>query len=237
MPTLFETLHVLYDLQQLDTQIARTRRAEAALDNGTQAAVAASAARAEADIQNAAFHKLQGNLKDSELKLKSVEDKRKTYHDRLYQGSITNAKELGNIEKEIAALGRQRSDLDERILELMEQVETAQTELKTVEQTAREAETRHADTVAAYRSRHSALELELTDLMRRRGESAFLIEDKTLLKRYEDTRAKAGGLGIAKIEDGNCGACHMSLPSTLIKEVKEYAAPQRCENCARLLLT
>ncbi len=237
MPTLYDTLHVLYELQQLDTQIARTRRADAALDTGTQAAQAAAAARAEADGQSAALHRLQGDLKDSELKLKSVEAKRKTYHDRLYQGSITNAKELGNIEKEIAALGRQRSDLDERILELMEQVETAQTAQRAAEQTAQEADTRHADTVAAYRARHGALSLELTDLTRRRGESAVLIEDKALLKRYEDIRAKAGGLGISKIEDGNCGACHMSLPSTVIKEVKEYAAPQRCESCGRLLLT
>ncbi len=237
MPTLYETLHALYELQQLDTQLARTRRAEAALDTGTQAGQAAAAARAEADAQNAAFHRLQGDLKDSELKLKSVEDKRKTYHDRLYQGSITNAKELGNIEKEIAALGRQRSDLDERILELMEQVETAQTALRAAEQTAHEADTRHGDTVTTFRSRHAALELEATDLTRRRGEAATLIQDKTLLKRYEDIRAKSGGLAIAKIEEANCGACHMSLPSTVIKEVKEYAAPQRCENCGRLLLT
>ena len=141
-------------------------------------------------------------MKDSELKLKSVEDKRQTYQNRLYQGGSTNAKELANMEKEIAALGRQRADLDERILELMEQVEQAQAHVTAAEEQAREADTRHADTVAAFRSRYDALTLELTDLTRRRADAATLVEDKAFLKRYEDIRAKSGGVAIAKIEDG-----------------------------------
>ncbi len=62
------------------------------------------------------------------------------------------------------------------------------------------------------------------------------MEDKALLKRYDDIRAKAGGVGIAKIEGSACGGCHMTLPATLIKAVKEMAQPQTCENCGRLLL-
>ena len=46
---------------------------------------------------------------------------------------MTNPKELSNIEREIEALGRQRSDLDGRVLELMEQVEQAQAEAATAE--------------------------------------------------------------------------------------------------------
>ncbi|MBV9848511.1 MAG: hypothetical protein JO250_02370 [Armatimonadetes bacterium] len=237
MPTsLYDTLQALYGLQQLDSQIARTRKSQAALDTGAAATENAAAARAEAEGKRTALHHLQGDLKDSELKLKGVEDKRKTYHDRLYKGGVTNPKELSNMEKEIAALGRQRADLDGRILELMDRVERAQSDLTAAEERAREADTRRADTVAAFRSRHDTLELELADLTRRRGEAALQIEDKALLKRYDDIRAKSG-VGIAKIEDGSCGACHMSLPSGMIKAVKEYAEPQRCENCLRLLTT
>lgn len=235
MPTLYETLQSLAALQALDTQIARARRAEAALDSGAAAAQTAASARAEADARTNTLHKLQADLKDSELKLKSVEDKRKSYHDRLYQGSITNPKELSNIEKEIGALGRQRSDLDERILELMDQVETAQTAQAAAEAAAHESDTRRADAVANTQARRDALQLDLAQLSRSRTETAALIEDKMLLKRYEDIRAKAG-VGIARIVDGACGACHMSLPSAQITAVKDYAAPQVCENCGRLLL-
>ena len=236
MPTpLFETLQSLYAVQQLDTQIARTRRTQAGLDNGAAATVSATQARDEAGVKRTTLHHLQGDLKDSELKLKSVEDKRQTYQDRLYKGGVTNAKELGNMEKEIAALGRQRADLDGRILDLMEQVEQAQEALTASEEKAREADAHQAATVAAFHSRRETLELELTDLSRRRAEAAARVTDKVMLKRYEDIRAKAGGMGIARIEDGSCGACHMSLPSGLIKNVKDFAEPQKCENCGRLL--
>ena len=238
MPTtLFETLQSLYSLQQLDSQIARVRRSQAVLDTGAAATESATQAQAVTEQKRVALHHVQGELKDSELKQRTVEEKRKTYHDRLYKGNVTNAKELANMEKEIAALGRQRSDQDGRILELMEMVESAQAELTVAEEQGREAETRRADTVSLFRSRHETLELELADLTRRRAEALAAVEDKAMLKRYEDIRAKSGGVGIARIEDGSCGACHMSLPSFLIKSVKDHAESQKCENCGRLLTT
>ena len=238
MPTsLYETLQSLYGLQQLDTQIARAQRSRAALDTGAAATENAARARDAAEQKRTTLHHLQGDLKDSELKLKSLEDKRKIYQDRLYKGNVTNPKELSNMEKEIGALGRQRADLDGRILDLMDEVEQAQAGLTAAEEVSREADTRRADTLAAFRSRHETLELELADLARRRTEAAGLIEDKVLLKRYDDIRVKSGGIGIGKIEEGSCSACHMSLPSALIKTVKDYAQPQKCENCGRLLTT
>jgi predicted nucleic acid-binding Zn-ribbon protein len=236
MPTLYETLQSLYEVQQLDTQIARLGRAHAHLDTGAEAAQLAAAARDAANSQLTALHHVQAELKDSELKLKSVEDKRKTYNDRLYQGSITNPKELGNIEKEIAALGRQRGDLDERILDLMDKTETAQTASASAEATAQEAERRHKDIVASYQAKNQEIKLEVDQISRHRGELAALVEDKTLLQRYEAIRMKCSGLGIAKITEGSCGACHTTLPSTLIADVKDYASLQRCENCGRLLV-
>ncbi len=83
----------------------------------------------QAQQKRTALHKVSGDLKDTELKLEGVETKRKNYQQKLYQGTVTNAKELANIEKEIEALGRQRSDLDGKVLELMEQVEQAQAEM------------------------------------------------------------------------------------------------------------
>lgn len=235
--SLYETLQSLYGLQQLDSRIARTRRTQAALDTGASATEQSAQARARAEQKRTALHHLQGELKDSELKLKSVEEKRKTYQEKLYKGSVTNPKELSNMEKEIAALGRQRADLDERILTLMDQVESALSDSNTADEQAREADTRRSDTVSTFRSRHETLELEIADLTRRRAEAAALVEDKAMLKRYDDIRVKSGGVGVAKIEDGSCGACHMSLPSGMIKAVKEYAEPQKCENCGRLLTT
>ena len=129
MPTVPETLNALYALQLVDTQILRAKRAQAALDNGTAAAAAAEAAHAQAQQRRAEWQKLAGDLKDTELKSAAIETKRKSYQQKLYQGTVTNVKELGNIEKEIESLGRQQSDYDGRVLELMESAEEAQAAL------------------------------------------------------------------------------------------------------------
>ncbi len=233
--TLNENLQALYALQQIDTQIARARRTQTQLDNGAQATKDAQDAQAHATAQVVALHKISTDLKDSELKLAALETKRKAAHQRMYQGSITNAKELANIEREIESLGRQQSEMDTRILEYMEQVETAQTTASTAQAAAREADTKRADTLAKFQSRFEALSLEMADATRRRPAAVAEVEDPALLKRYEDIRAKHAGIGIAKIEDGNCGGCHMKLPSADVKVVREGVKPQTCENCGRLL--
>ncbi len=237
MPSVPETLTALYAVQQIDTQILRAKRSQSNLDNGTAAAAAAAAANAAAQAKKAELHTLAGDLKDNELKLSTVETKRKSYQQKLYQGSVTNAKELANIEREIEALGRQQSDLDGRILILMEEVEQAQVGSSAAEAEAHTAEGHRAEIIAAYRSRYEALTLELTSLMQQRDNAAASVEDKAVLKRYDGIRAKAAGIGIAKVEGDTCGGCRMKLSSTLIKAVKEQAQIQTCENCGRLLLS
>lgn len=235
MPTVPETLKALYALQIVDSQIQRSKKAQAALDNGTAATAAAESAHAQAQGRRSDWQKLAGDLKDSELKSAAVETKRKNYQQKLYQGTVTNPKELANIEKEIEALGRQQSDLDGRILELMDGTEQAQAALTVAEEQARQADGHRGAVVSAFRSRHEALDLELTDLARQRLETEAAVEDKALLKRYEAIRAKPGGIGIARIEGNACGGCHMTLSATSIKAVKEGAQVQTCENCGRLL--
>ena len=236
MPSVRDTLAALFAVQEADTLILRAKRSQANLDNGTEAAAAAEAANALSKRKRDELHHLAGNLKDSELKLETVETKRKTYQQKLYQGSVTNARELANFEKEIEALGRQQSELDGKILALMEEVEQAQADSSVADAQARAAEGHRAEVLAAYRTRYDALALELTALGVQREAAASKVEDAAALKRYDAVRTKSAGVGLAKIEGDTCGGCRMKLSSTLIKSVKELAQLQTCENCGRLLM-
>jgi len=235
MTQLQDKLDDLLELQNVDTQMARLKRGQAALDNGKNAEAAARAARENANRSTQEFHRLAGELKDSELKLQSLETKLKTNQQRLYQGTISNPKELVNIEKEISNLQRQRSELDERILELMDEVEIHKGVSATAEAEAKIAEAHHQTTVADWRTKFDAAAQELATLGQRRTLIAAAITDKGLLKRYEDLRARPGGIGLAKINGANCSACGMALPSNTIKSVREGAELTSCENCGRLL--
>jgi predicted nucleic acid-binding Zn-ribbon protein len=236
MTDLPTTLQSLLELQRIDRQIQRAKRAQAALDTGETAEAAVIVARDLYTAKNDAFHKASGDLKDTELQLAALETKLKTYQQRLYQGGITNARELANIEKEIGALGRQRSDLDGKILELMDEVERKNTETKVAEGAWNAADNNCQCVVEEFRAHYEKLSQELQDLSRQRAESLKVIEDAALLKRYDELRAKAGGIAIVQILQQNCGGCNMTLPTAQIKHVRDGdAGIQYCENCGRML--
>ena len=235
MPSLPDTLRALLALQDADTHLARLQKTQKLLDNGDAATQAAQNARTEVDAKRAAHHTVHGELKDSELKLATLEGKRKTYQQRLYQGTISNPKELSNMEREIEALGRQQNDLDTRILELMDSVEQSQTALTVAEEVAREADTRAATARETFASRREALGLEINEATRARAAASAAVDDPALLKRYEALRVSKAGVGIARIVEGSCAGCHMKLPSALIKDVREAQSVQVCDNCGRLL--
>jgi hypothetical protein len=238
MPTpLQESLQALLIIQRLDSGITRVKRAQAALDDGTSAVARATAACAEEQRGRDEWHRLAGELKDNELKLAAVETKSRSYQQKLYQGTVTNPKELANIEREIEALGRQRSDLDSRILELMDRTDQAKTALDVAQSHSAEMDNAQRAARDSYRAKYDDLTCELSDLMRQRADAAQTFSDKGLLKRYEDTRSKSGGIGLARIEEGSCGGCHMALPSFVIKAVRDGHELTACDNCSRLLTT
>ena len=235
MASLKETLDLLLALQDIDKQILRARKARTNLDNGEAADKAAINARNVYQTKYDAYHKAAAELKDNELKLASIEAKVKQNKQRLYQGTVTNAKELSNIEKEIASLGRQRSDLDGRILELMDTADALRVEMDAAEAEANQADRQSATAVTEFRTKYDSLSEELEILTRRRADSVACVEDTAMLKKYEELSAKLGGVGIAKIANLNCGGCNMTLPTMLIKNTKDLGEMQVCENCGRIL--
>jgi predicted nucleic acid-binding Zn-ribbon protein len=235
MTQLQDTLDDLSELQAVDSQLLRLKRSQAGLDNGAEAAKKAQSLRDAYNKQNNELHRLSGDLKDCELKLQSIETKLKTNQQRLYQGTVSNPKELVNIEKEIGALQRQRSELDERILQLMDDVEGQKQQTHCAAEEARLAETQHATTVSGFQSKFEANKQEIAALEERRCLIVEAISDKALLKRYEDIRARHSGVGLAKINNSSCGACGMALPSGTIRAVREGNEIQTCENCGRIL--
>jgi hypothetical protein len=235
MASLRDTLTALLNLQQVDRQIQRAKKAQAGLDNGSTAAAESTAARSAYEAKNDGYHRASGELKDCELKLATLEQKLKVYEQKLYQGTVTNPKELANIEKEIAALGRQRSDLDGRILELMDEVDQKKTDAELAHAEANAKDAGRQAAVEQFRAEYDRYNQEIESLMRERADAQALVNDPPLLKRYDEIRAKSGGVGIVQITNQNCGGCNMTLPTAQIKAVKDAEEVQTCENCRRIL--
>jgi uncharacterized protein len=229
-----EALTALYGLQQIDSALAMATRKMNLLDQGKAEAAAAEAARASYEEISHRFHSTSGSLTDTELEIQSVEKKRKDFESKLYGGKVQNPKELQAMQEEIEALGRQRGKLDEKMLSLMEDVETHRKEEADSKLALEQAEASLAAKEKAFKSAARVLTKEIKQLTAQRVEAAQPIPP-ALLKKYDAFRAAKNGVGIGKIDDGRCGACHTNLPSNLVRSVENTDRIELCENCGRIL--
>jgi len=231
-----EQLLALYELQEIDVQVSQVNAKLAALDGAKDLRRKYSAAKAALEAADKELTSIETELKDSELRLKTIDEKRNMFEKRLYGGAITNPKELGAIEKEIKMLKGQQSELDGRTLELMDSVEASRTRDEENRKTLAEIEGLARKAIAHEASLKKKLDAELAELTAKREAEAAKATDKRLMARYETVRKRIGGTGIAKVANHQCGGCHVSVTSFTTRKLFEDKEIIECENCGRILV-
>lgn len=230
-----DQLNALYELQKLDVEIARASMGLEALTGALALRKQHAAAKKERDAAEKVAADSEIELMDSELKLKSIDEKRTATEKRLYGGTVSNPKELSSLEKEIEHLKNQQGQLDGRVLELYEQVETLRETAKSVNAIFEEIEKQARAALGKEATERKRLEAELARLEPERADMAAKITDKHLLSRYDAIRKKSGGTGMAKIVDHRCEGCHVAVTNFTIRNIFEDKGIEYCENCGRIL--
>ncbi len=228
-------LKALYDLQQVDLQIASLNKALASLDDGSTLCKQIAAGEKQLAVLLNDLRSKELELKESELNLQSVEARGADLRKRMYGGSISNPKELSSIEKEIEALDKNRSELDEQILTLYDAVEERQASVKKLESAILQAKTRLDRNMAEYNSKSEEQNGELATLFGERQKMTEAVTDKRLLQRYESIKSRHKDTGLAVVEGGKCGACHIGLTTYMQMQVEDNDQVSTCESCGRIL--
>lgn len=227
-------LSALDALQELDHAIARIEREFRALDSGAKEKDEYERLRVAYDDAAQTLHAIERDRRDAELELSAVETKKQDHEKKLYSGSVRNPKELDAMQHEIEALGRQRSRLDGLILELMERGEEQSRVVSELHAEMEAARSAYEAKSQAYSAATRRLRTEMAKLQRMREERSAAVPPGPL-KRYESIRAAKHGIGLARIEQGQCRACNTSLPKNTVLSVRDTDALLTCESCGRLL--
>ena len=226
-----EQLSALYELQRLDVRIGQIKARLAAMQGAKDLEKRIEQAKASDESAEKSLQEREAELRDSELKLKSIDEKRGGFEKRLYGGSVSNPKELGAIEKEIAMLKSRQGQLDGLTLELYDQVEAARQEAQAARKLITDLENALKTALDKEVAEKVSLEAEMAELTSQREASAPRVTDKSLIARYETVRKKTGNTGIAKVIGGKCEGCRISIvqfTSRKLFEDKEYVC---CESC------
>jgi predicted nucleic acid-binding Zn-ribbon protein len=226
----------LLDLQAVDTQVDQFLHARAALpelEEYRAANARAEELRRTAAEQDAALAETVLQLNKAEGELELTERKRGSEEMRMFAGGLS-AKDLGNLQREVEMLGRQIDAAEESILaqlEVRDRQEAALTET-TGELTGIESDVARLEAIIT--ARWKEIDAEVAVLQERRRDFTPLIPAE-LLELYERLRAAKEGVGVARLLEGVCGGCHLSLsPAEQHEVLKED--PPRCLQCRRILV-
>lgn len=157
---------------------------------------------------------------------------------KLYGGGGTNAKELQSLQDEIDSLGRRRSSLEDKVLDVMVEAEPVDSELDVVAAKREAIDEAAVAATAALVEAETAIDTELADIETRRAEAAAVV-DAALLARYEALRSRLKGVGIARFDGRTCQGCHLTLPAAEAEQVRRQARDDgvaTCPECDRLLV-
>ncbi len=229
-----EQLKALYQLQLIDLDLDKNKKAKAALDDGSAKKQQVERIRAQAAEADRLLNEAITEQRDKELNVNAIEEKKKQIQDKMYSGKVGSPKELQNMQEEVAMLDRQRGKLEERILELMDIIE----ERKTVAAKAAEILKQSEEKLDAYLAKLAENNRILTkniEILSHRRESAASHVDAGLLKRYESLQSRIGVLAVGKIEGSQCGGCRTGLTPYQIRQAELDKEIVSCENCGRIL--
>ncbi|MEO9223508.1 MAG: C4-type zinc ribbon domain-containing protein [Acidimicrobiales bacterium] len=165
-------------------------------------------------------------------------DERVTKADRrLYGGTVSNPRELRALQDDIAALKRRRSQLEDAVLELMEQIEPLQSRVEELRFRVDESEAAMTAASDALVAAEAEVEAELEAVVAARkaavdGVAAALVEE------YEKLRKQSGGVAIARLSRDRCEGCHLTLSAVEYDRIRHLPADElaHCEECGRMLV-
>jgi predicted nucleic acid-binding Zn-ribbon protein len=224
----------LFQLQQVDLEMDRLVAEQQALASSLQSSSSLKKLRAEYSIsQQQLANGLQAQ-KEAEWALDDLERRLKQQEQRLYGGSVTNAKELYALQQEVQHLRAQQARQEEMTLEIMEAAESLREIVAQKEQMVREAEKAWEQTTASGAAHRAELELRLQEMREKRAQLARGL-DGELVRRYEGLRKTKQGRVVSKVEQNSCQWCRVILTPSELQRVRISPELQTCSNCGRIL--
>jgi uncharacterized protein len=222
----------LYQLQEVDTALEVNLQAQKKVSAqiGESQLVLKAKAKLDEELKN--LERLAAQQKSTEWEIDDLTAKIKDTEKKLYGGKIFNSKELGSLQQETDELKKRRSGLEDKSLGLMDELEALR---KAIDSSKEEL----AKLQAQWQAQQKQFVVELMQLKAaqavhetNRQQIAALIDADALFT-YQELR-KRKGLAVAKVEQGICQGCRITLPNTDLQRAKGGGVV-RCSSCGRII--
>ena len=233
-------LLALLEVQAHDTRLDQLRHHHATLPAREERDAAATAlADTEARLASETTRRddLARQQKKIDDEVELLKEKRDGFDAKLYGGTVTNPGELQDLQKEIDALGRRISVLEDQELEIMEQVEPVEALLVELASTVEQRRAVLADTEVRLTAAEAEVLAEI-DAETERRQVAVAPVPADLLAEYTSLRGGAGGIGVSRLVGSQCGGCHLTLSAMEVARLRKLPDGEvaHCDECGRILV-
>jgi predicted nucleic acid-binding Zn-ribbon protein len=148
--------------------------------------------------------------------------------------SVKTNKEYQALLKEIEDLKTANSKIEDQMLEILEQNDTAEEQLREKKHQFESVKTRVAEEKATIAVTAEEDRTKLTGLQAD-FQTVLDTANPDILKAFKSVRSRIGNLAIAKVEDAVCTGCHMNIPPQMYIELQRFESLMYCPQCQRII--
>jgi hypothetical protein len=224
----------LYELQEVDLDIEHKTQSLAQVRGQLGKDDDLVAARAAFDSQKKHLADLEHQQKTDEWELNDLAAKVALVDKKLLGGSMKNPKELMAFQQDLEILKRQRAEREDKLLALMMEVDSLQQEIVHKKSDFEKIEREWHENQQKLANQQAELEVELAELKQTRDMLASRI-DSASLNLYEEMRRAKQGHAVAKVVQGRCQGCRISLSVSDQQKARMGQELAQCSNCGRIL--
>lgn len=222
----------LYQLQEVDLELESNEQALNQIASQLGESQTVVRAQTEFTLAHQHLEELRRQQHSVEWEIDSLVNKLATVEEKLYSGKIRNPKELTNLQHEVDALKARRAQLEDKALEIMDQVELATASVASIRSELKRLEAKWHRQQQQLSTDIEQLKTILSDLKHKRQLLSVKI-DTGAVEFYHELK-KQKGTAVAKVEQGLCRGCRISLSTTKLQQARSGSLVQ-CSSCGRIL--
>ena len=224
----------LYELQEIDLEsdqkVLALKDIEARLGNNNDLVKA----RSTLDMKRKQLDDLEHQQRTAEWGVDDLATKIAHEEKKLYNGSVKNPRELMSLQQEIDLIKEKRSEQEEKLLVIMIEVDSAQQEVNLRSKELDSMEKDWQKEQQKLSADKTELETNLATLEQKKNLILQQI-DPVNVKLYQQLRLAKQGIAVARMVQGRCQGCRISLPMSDQQGARMGHELVTCSNCGRIL--
>ena len=233
MSNIQEQINILVEVQGVEVEIHQADRLvhtlsdeAAALDRiVAEREGLVSAEKETLDDLKKSYRELESESKiNAEMIVKSNEKLR----------AVKTNKEYQSILKEIDEIRKKNSGIEDRMLEYLETIESAEAAVK-------DTEAELSGFLRSYQEKKETFavkqkrEQQAVEALNEKKAQISAKADPKIITLLDDVKKKVRGLAVVPVQQAICMGCHMNIPAQLFNELQRFDELRFCPHCHRII--